>query len=360
MKFPADAPASCLAGTDHVRFDPTSLSMTETTAVRDTQATVKLGGATPGTFPVTTTLSATGNANSKDEAGTASVDVVLPASTAGETATLVVEGAKTGTSFQVPVTVVSVSPPPPPAPRVHDGGRQRQAVPLREGGSARGRDQPGERDRSGRGHHREGCQAGHGDHHGRQGHAHAGPEVARAGGHELTLKYLGTSEFAPSTGEAKVRVLKARPKVKVKVDKTIDKSEGGKVVVRVIAPDDIKARGKVKLVVKGTGKSVTGKLVDGKVVFDLPELGSVGDYTLKAKYRGSPLLKKASKSVEFELVNSSWSSSPAPPPTARPRSGGDGPSVFWPRSDRTFVTQAPSDPVCVRSGAVAIRASHGN
>ena len=40
LKFPAGAPASYQAGTDHVKFDLTSLSMTESGAVRDTNVTV--------------------------------------------------------------------------------------------------------------------------------------------------------------------------------------------------------------------------------------------------------------------------------------------------------------------------------
>ena len=39
VKFPAGAPASYRAGSDHVMFDLTSLSMTETGAVRDTEVT---------------------------------------------------------------------------------------------------------------------------------------------------------------------------------------------------------------------------------------------------------------------------------------------------------------------------------
>jgi hypothetical protein len=100
-----------------------------------------------------------------------------------------------------------------------------------------------------------------------------------------------------------VRVLKAKPHVKVKVDDTVDKAGGDKVVVRVTAPDDIKVRGKVKLIVGGTGKSVTVKLVKGKAVIELPKIGQVGTFTLKAKYLGSALLARAGKNVEVDVTS---------------------------------------------------------
>ena len=54
----------------------------------------------------------------------------------------------------------------------------------------------------------------------------------KPGAHRLTLKYLGTGYFAPSTGSVKVRVIKAKPKVKINVADTIDKCSGGKVASR--------------------------------------------------------------------------------------------------------------------------------
>ena len=96
---------------------------------------------------------------------------------------------------------------------------------------------------------------------------------------------------------------KAKPKVKVKVGDTVDKHGGDKVVVRVTAPDDIKVRGKVKLIIKGTGKSVTVKLVKGKAVFELPKIGRVGRFTLKAKYLGSALLTREGKNVKVDVTS---------------------------------------------------------
>ena len=129
------------------------------------------------------------------------------------------------------------------------------------------------------------------------------PKALKPGTNKLTLKYLGTSVFAPSTSVISVLVTKPKPKVKVKVDKTVDKGDKTKVVVKVNAPDDIKVKGKIKLVIKGTGKTFTAKVVDGKAVFKLPAstFTSVGKYTLKGKYLGSDLLQRAGKSVNIEV-----------------------------------------------------------
>ena len=104
VKLPVAAPASYAIG-DHVAFDLTSLSMTDPMDLRDSEVSVELGGFDLGTFPVTTTLSAPGNANSNDEAGTASVDVTLPPCSPIGAATLTVTGTATGTEIEVPITI---------------------------------------------------------------------------------------------------------------------------------------------------------------------------------------------------------------------------------------------------------------
>jgi 5'-nucleotidase len=301
VKFPADAPASYKAGTDHVKFDLTSLSMTETGADRDTQVLVKLGGTTLGTFPVTTTLSPPGNLNSNDEAGTASVDVVLPAATPGGTATLVVEGPTTGTSFRVPVTVLAATTPTPTPATTTVGGTVEKFRYGNPGSMAIVVSRPNATGTA-EVYDEDGVKIATATITAGKGTAVLPAKSLKPGVHELTLKYLGTSEFAPSQATVKARVLKAKPKVKIKVDDTVDKAGGDKVVVKVTAPDKIKVRGKVTLVIKGTGKSITVKLKKGRAVFELPKIAEVGTYTLKAKYSGSPLLTRKSKSVKVEVV----------------------------------------------------------
>ena len=104
VKLPADAPADYAIG-ERVAFDLSSLSMTDPLDLRDSEVSVKMGGTTVGTFPVTTTLSAPGNANSNDEAGTATVSFRVPAVDAGGIYRVTITGATTGTKVTVPVKV---------------------------------------------------------------------------------------------------------------------------------------------------------------------------------------------------------------------------------------------------------------
>ncbi len=112
VSFPAAAPASYAPG-DHVVFDLASLSMTDPTDLRDTEVTVKLGDAAliPAAA-VTTTISTptSDGSNSNDDAGTAHVDVVLPAGTPAGDTTLTVVGNNTGTLVRVPVMVAAAAP----------------------------------------------------------------------------------------------------------------------------------------------------------------------------------------------------------------------------------------------------------
>jgi hypothetical protein len=122
------------------------------------------------------------------------------------------------------------------------------------------------------------------------------------GVHQFRLEYLGTGFFAPSTGAAQITVLKPAPQVKVNVPDTVDKSEGAKARVRVVAPNDIPVTGRVTLTIMGTSRSASGRLVDGKVVLTLPKLTTVGKTSLKVKYLGSALLHSKATTVTIMVV----------------------------------------------------------
>ncbi|PTL59750.1 multifunctional nuclease/2',3'-cyclic-nucleotide 2'-phosphodiesterase/5'-nucleotidase/3'-nucleotidase [Paraconexibacter algicola] len=100
VRFPSGAPSSYAPGAT-VAFSLSSLSMSTADDAKDANVTVKLGSATLGTFPVTTTAGTTPD----DEIGTASVSVTVPANAPAGPAELVVEGATTGTRAVVPITV---------------------------------------------------------------------------------------------------------------------------------------------------------------------------------------------------------------------------------------------------------------
>jgi hypothetical protein len=128
------------------------------------------------------------------------------------------------------------------------------------------------------------------------------PKLFRPGTHQLRLEYLGDGFFEPSDHIESFIVLKAKPRVRLNVADTIDKSEGGKARVRVVADNDVPVRGRVSVTIMGTGKSVFGRLVDGKVVVTLPKFTSVGVFRIKAKYLGSALLRAASDIESTRVV----------------------------------------------------------
>jgi 5'-nucleotidase len=203
VRFPADAPSSYFPGTTHVRFDLSSLVMTDPSDLRDAAVTVSLGGTSLGSFPVTMSLLPPADGNSNDEAGTASVDVVLPAGTPVGTATLVVTGATTGTSFSVPVTVAD-----PPLATTVTG----DAKPFKFGsaGKIAIRVSPSTADGSVEVRTATGVLLGTAIITGGKGALTLEPRSLPVGTHVLTLDYLGNSDFAPSQNTVEVKVTKGK------------------------------------------------------------------------------------------------------------------------------------------------------
>lgn len=99
--FPADAPAQYAAGSD-VAFVVKSWSMSAPSDVKDAEIAVSLGDVVLGSSPVDNTI---GTAV-YDDYGTATVSVQLPADLPAGPVALVVSGAATGTSIEVPITLV--------------------------------------------------------------------------------------------------------------------------------------------------------------------------------------------------------------------------------------------------------------
>ncbi len=104
---PSGAPASYGPG-DTVAFDLSSLAMTGTGDAQDSSVDVYLGEQKIGSAAVDNTVAV---GATDDEAGQASVSVVLPAYEGSPA--LTVRGATTGTSVRVPLSVENVTPPQP-------------------------------------------------------------------------------------------------------------------------------------------------------------------------------------------------------------------------------------------------------
>jgi len=100
--FPAAAPSSYSPG-DHVKFDVSGWSMTNTLDTKDSAIEVKLGGTTVQTATLDNAAQAA--LPGFDVTGKASVDVVVPNNTPPGSLTLTLVGATTGSEFSVTVPV---------------------------------------------------------------------------------------------------------------------------------------------------------------------------------------------------------------------------------------------------------------
>jgi len=298
VKFPSGAPSSYVPGTDHVKFDLSSLAMTDPSDLQDANVKVSLGGTELGTFPVTVTLSTPSNANSNDEAGTASVDVVLPAGTPAGTATLLVTGASTATAVRVPVQVASTTTSPTPTPTqtattvsgtaaTYAYGTAGKLTVTVSPSTATGQVQVTDE---------KGKSLGSVTLAGGTGQLTLGATALKPGTHTLTLKYAGDTGHLASQGTVSVKVTKAKSTVTIKAPKKVKKGVKTTITVKVKAKG-VKANGKVKLVVKG-GKTYTGKVKDGKATFKV-KFAKSGNYKLTAKYQGNDLVAKSKGTLKI-------------------------------------------------------------
>ena len=107
VTFPGGgAPAASYNPGDGVAFTVGSLAMTGVGDTKDTSIKVLLNGTDLGDFAVTNTVGST----PFDDAGTASVNITLPAVLAGGTAKLHLQGNNTGTDVIVPINIATVEP----------------------------------------------------------------------------------------------------------------------------------------------------------------------------------------------------------------------------------------------------------
>jgi 5'-nucleotidase len=106
VSFPAGAPATYQAGSDQaVAFDVSSWSFTGPQDVTDSEVLVSVGRKALGAFALDNSPQAA--LPGFDEAGKASVSVMLPATVRAGTRLLVLTGATTGTRITVPIVVTA-------------------------------------------------------------------------------------------------------------------------------------------------------------------------------------------------------------------------------------------------------------
>lgn len=101
VTFPASAPVAYEPGAT-VAFDVKSWAMSTAADVKDAELVVSLGDTELGRFPVDNTIGTV----QYDDYGTAKVTVTLPGDLAAGAVSLTLRGAATGTSIEVPLTIV--------------------------------------------------------------------------------------------------------------------------------------------------------------------------------------------------------------------------------------------------------------
>jgi hypothetical protein len=102
----------------------------------------------------------------------------------------------------------------------------------------------------------------------------------------VTLNYLGNSTHKASSGTATVEVTKAEPHVKVKRDKTVQKGDESKVVVKVTAPDGVSVAARSSCG-QGRGQVVHGQGRRRQGGVRAASFHQDRHYTLRVKYLGS-------------------------------------------------------------------------
>ncbi|WP_244928689.1 ExeM/NucH family extracellular endonuclease [Nocardioides sp. W7] len=287
VRFPAGAPATYGAG-DRVVLDVSSWSMSTGADIVDTELQVKLGAQVLGTFPVTTTI---GTAQT-DEQGTASVDVVLPASVSNG-AVLTLEGASTGTKVPVPLAIRSgPRTTPVSVGDVSLAYGRTASVKVTVDAAATGTVQ---------------VKLGAGV----LGSAPVVGGVATVilparslapGRVTLTASYSGDGTFAPASKTFGATVAKARSVIRgsVKPKKVVVRRTRATLTVRVAGADGVKATGSVRITVTGQ-RSRTITVRNGRATLKLKAFSSTGRKKVTVQYLGSALLERSSEKLAFTV-----------------------------------------------------------
>jgi hypothetical protein len=121
------------------------------------------------------------------------------------------------------------------------------------------------------------------------------------GSYTLTLRYAGNASYAASSTTVAHTVSKVVPVMTVKAPKKIDKGDKAKVKVLLSAADGVPVTGTVTVTIKG-GKTLTGTVENGKVVFKLPKAKETGELKLKVVYSGSNLVEKVKDRLSIKVV----------------------------------------------------------
>ena len=123
------------------------------------------------------------------------------------------------------------------------------------------------------------------------------------GTHKVTLKYFGDDTTKAGTSTVDVVVTKARPKLRVKAPKKVERGDRATIIVTVDA-DGFTPTGKVKVKgagKNGAGKKVTKRLKDGTLTLKV-RLTSLGKNKVVVRYAGDDMTTARRKVVRIRVV----------------------------------------------------------
>jgi 5'-nucleotidase len=290
VTFAAGEPASYKPG-DHVKFNVSGWSMTNSADTKDTEVVVKSGSTTLGSFPLD-------NANQAalpgfDVVGKASVDVVVPNDAAPGSLTLTLSGAATGTTTKVTVPIIkgnsSVSAPDRtiqygqtasvPVTVTGTGTTPSGTVELLDGTTSLGT----------------ATLAG--------GSATVTvPRLAVAPGtHTITVQYLGDGSHDPAVSTMTLTVEQSASSVDATVvPKKPRVGQKVKVQITVHGDNGVAPTGQVTVIIKG-GTAYTVTLVNGTATVNIGKFDKKGQKLVTVQYLGNVGLDVSQTMVAFEV-----------------------------------------------------------
>ncbi len=295
VRFPAGAPETYLPG-DGVQFDVSSFSMTGPGDVKDSTVEVTLDGEDLGSFPVTTTIQSA--VPGYDEAGTAQVDVTLPASLEAGDYALLLTGAATGTEVEVPITVAAAGPivstveaaASPTTVETHKEGTTVSVTVTAPGATPTGEVQvldgatvvgAGTLDDAGRA-------------------TIATDELRGVRTHTLTVRYAGDENVAASESTVPVEVVKQTPSLLIRSPESVRRGVQPAIGVRLVGVG-LTPGGTVT--VTWAGRTYTRRLDDdGRAELRVAARRATGSFPLTVDYQGTPAFTTASRTVQIRVT----------------------------------------------------------
>ncbi len=117
--------------------------------------------------------------------------------------------------------------------------------------------------------------------------------------HDLTLRYVGDAGHKAASSIVQVVVEKVVPTLQVKAPSKVKVGQKAKLKVRLSAADGVPVTGTVTATIKG-GKTLTGTVSDGRVVFKLPKSTKPGKLKVTVAYLGSDLAEAVQDKVTIK------------------------------------------------------------